>query len=329
MKEAFVVLDEELNTNWESMKDKMLDVQSNLVVSINSESVKRLETAKQLGQEVSDLKDYVDHQINQIQNSSVHDLEVVKNASKDNQEKIKDIQENIDNIVKGFDNLQTDFTEKNLSMTMNVRNITSQQVMQDQLCRVDSKRTYEDLKNASELIKQNVDMLAETRDTQNSFNMSAANSIKSLESTMGGSMLQKVDEKCERIFEKVKKEQNAIWQNCLGFTANIDDEKLDFLKEDPSIKNNYAYAVGGQDVFELPNLNAIDGDENDNQEEVGEEEIEQEDENLDDEEEEVDEEIDEDDDQDGDDIDEEIDDSNPNDIGNSDDYVDNSNETGN
>ena len=37
MKEAFVVLDEELNNNWDSIKDKMLDVQANLIVKIEIE----------------------------------------------------------------------------------------------------------------------------------------------------------------------------------------------------------------------------------------------------------------------------------------------------
>lgn len=70
MKEAFVVLDEELNNNWESIKDKLFDVQSNLVVQINSESVKRQDNTRQLSNQLNDMKNYVDDNVANIQNSS-------------------------------------------------------------------------------------------------------------------------------------------------------------------------------------------------------------------------------------------------------------------
>ena len=321
MKEAFVVLDEELNNNWESIKDKLFDVQSNLVVQINSESVKRQDNTRQLSNQLNDMKNYVDDNVANIQNSSQNDLEQARIASEKNTEKITEMEGVLENIANSVEDLQSDFNEKNQNQTMNVKNITSQQVMLEQISRVDSERTYTDLQNATELIKLNSDMLTETRDTQNEFNLSSANSIKGLETKMDGSLLKKVDEKCNRIFEKVKNEQNSIWQNCLGFTAGIDDEKLDFLKNDPNLKNNYAYAVGGQDIFELPNLNAINDEGGYNPEDQQNEEVDQDSAEIDQEDNNVE------DSQGGDQVDEDIiDDSNQDEANNSDEQIENSNE---
>ena len=103
------------------------------------------------------MKNYVDDNVANIQNSSQNDLEQARIASEKNTEKITEMEGVLENIANSVEDLQSDFNEKNLNQTMNVKNITSQQVMLEQISRLDSERTYTDLQNATELIKLNSD----------------------------------------------------------------------------------------------------------------------------------------------------------------------------
>jgi hypothetical protein len=124
------------------------------------------------------------------------------------------------------------------------------------LARTDSERTYQDLKQVADLIKVLESMVEESKSVQESFSTTANTAILDIQDKVDNKLVKKIDEKCDKIFEKVKNEQNQIWKNCLGFTVGLETDKLDFLKDDKDIKNNYAYAVGGQDVFNIPDLKA-------------------------------------------------------------------------
>jgi len=110
--------------------------------------------------------------------------------------------------------MEKEFKEKNLQFIMNFRNITSQIVMLEQVAKVDSERTYEDMKKVSELIKITEEMFSETRLNQLAFNEVTSKDLGDLKVQVDDRIMKKVDEKCNAIFEKLKKEQNSIWKNC-------------------------------------------------------------------------------------------------------------------
>jgi len=95
MKETFKVLDSELNTNWEQLKDKLYEVQANLTVQINSEAVKRVDGFKDVNNSFDEIKAYINSGLTEMRNSSIADIENYKRENSNNSKKLKTIEEGL------------------------------------------------------------------------------------------------------------------------------------------------------------------------------------------------------------------------------------------
>ena len=207
-----------------------------MIVMINNESVTRREGEEKLEEAIelnrSDLKKEIEALASRVDKANDyvnHENEALRKKLEKLNTEVEGLGVKIGNMSETtrvrFIRLKI-LKEIRVKLSQEISNLNAGLKMVETLAKVDSVRTYDDMRGLAKMIDIVQEMLDEEKDAQDKESEEIRGILQKLDTKIDREVAAKIDRKVNGIFEKMKQENIKIWETCVDYAQQLKDDQI-------------------------------------------------------------------------------------------------------